>query len=48
VIVVVSRLVYRKGTDLLVGIIAEICQKHPNVEFLIGKRSPILSKFNFA
>ena len=36
VIVCVSRLVYRKGTDLLVGIIAEICNKYPEVDFLIG------------
>jgi phosphatidylinositol glycan class A protein len=35
-IVVVSRLVYRKGTDLLVAIIPEVCRKYPNVDFLIG------------
>ena len=35
-IVVVSRLVYRKGTDLLVGIIPIICNKYPEVDFLIG------------
>ena len=37
VIVCVSRLVYRKGTDLLVGLIGEICNKYPEVDFLIGK-----------
>jgi len=40
VIVVVSRLVYRKGTDLLVGIIAQICNKYPQVDFLIAGDGP--------
>jgi len=31
VIVVVSRLVYRKGADLLVEVIPEVCRLHPNV-----------------
>lgn len=31
VIIVVSRLVYRKGADLLVEVIPEICRLHPNV-----------------
>ena len=35
-IVVISRLVYRKGVDLLVGIIPKICKKHTNVDFIIG------------
>lgn len=35
-VVVVSRLVYRKGVDLLVGIIPPICRTFPNVDFLIG------------
>jgi len=35
-IVVVSRLVYRKGVDLLVGIIPIICKNFPQVEFVIG------------
>ena len=35
-IVVVSRLVYRKGVDLLVGIIPRICRELPEVDFLIG------------
>ena len=34
--VVVSRLVYRKGVDLLVGIIPKICQDLPHVDFIIG------------
>lgn len=35
-IVVISRLVYRKGVDLLVGIIPIICQHFPYVDFIIG------------
>jgi len=35
-VVVVSRLVYRKGVDLLIGIIPLICKAFPNVDFLIG------------
>lgn len=35
-IVVISRLVYRKGVDLLVGIIPRICKLHDNVDFIIG------------
>lgn len=35
-VVVVSRLVYRKGVDLLVGIIPPICRMFPNVDFIIG------------
>lgn len=35
-VVVVSRLVYRKGVDLLVGIIPSICKAFPNIDFLIG------------
>ncbi|XP_053562048.1 phosphatidylinositol N-acetylglucosaminyltransferase subunit A [Bombina bombina] len=39
-IVVVSRLVYRKGIDLLGGIIPEMCQKYPNLHFIIGGEGP--------
>ncbi|XP_017784319.1 PREDICTED: phosphatidylinositol N-acetylglucosaminyltransferase subunit A [Nicrophorus vespilloides] len=39
-IVVVSRLVYRKGVDLLAQIIAELCPKYPEVEFIIGGDGP--------
>jgi phosphatidylinositol glycan class A protein len=35
-VVVVSRLVYRKGVDLLVGIVPAICRKLENVDFIIG------------
>lgn len=42
VIVVVSRLVYRKGIDLLAQIILNICKspKHSNVRFVIGGDGP--------
>ncbi|CAI9105015.1 OLC1v1003842C2 [Oldenlandia corymbosa var. corymbosa] len=40
VIVVVSRLVYRKGADLLVEVIPEVCRLHPNVRFVIGGDGP--------
>ncbi|KAK3104858.1 hypothetical protein FSP39_011824 [Pinctada imbricata] len=39
-IVVVSRLVYRKGMDLLAGLIPPVCQQHPNVQFIIGGDGP--------
>lgn len=39
-IVVISRLVYRKGIDLLVGIIPSICQTFINVDFIIGGDGP--------
>ncbi|CAH1773923.1 unnamed protein product [Owenia fusiformis] len=39
-IVVVSRLVYRKGIDLLAGVIPSICEKYPDVQFLIGGDGP--------
>ena len=35
-IIVVSRLVYRKGVDLLVDIISKCCKLLPNVDFIIG------------
>ncbi|XP_014211671.1 N-acetylglucosaminyl-phosphatidylinositol biosynthetic protein [Copidosoma floridanum] len=39
-IVVVSRLVYRKGVDFLACIIPEICSRYKNVQFLIGGDGP--------
>lgn len=39
-VIVVSRLVYRKGTDLLSGIIPELCQKYPDLHFIIGGEGP--------
>ncbi|KAL8204520.1 hypothetical protein R6Q57_010143 [Mikania cordata] len=40
VIVVISRLVYRKGADLLVEVIPEVCHLYPNVRFIIGGDGP--------
>ncbi|GLJ42395.1 hypothetical protein SUGI_0878100 [Cryptomeria japonica] len=40
VIVVISRLVYRKGADLLVEIIPEVCRLYPNVRFIVGGDGP--------
>ncbi|KAL8571190.1 hypothetical protein ACOMHN_010651 [Nucella lapillus] len=39
-VVVISRLVYRKGMDLLAGIIPLITAKYPQVSFLIGGDGP--------
>ncbi|XP_060517613.1 phosphatidylinositol N-acetylglucosaminyltransferase subunit A [Cylas formicarius] len=39
-IVVVSRLVYRKGVDLTAQIIGDICEKYREVEFLIAGDGP--------
>ncbi|KAG7097712.1 hypothetical protein E1B28_005036 [Marasmius oreades] len=41
-IVVLSRLAYRKGIDLLVATAPRICQAFPNVNFLIGGDGPKL------
>lgn len=39
-IIIVSRLVYRKGVDLVVDIIPEICKRFPKVRFIIGGDGP--------
>jgi len=39
-ICVVSRLVYRKGMDLLTSIIPRICTQHPKVNFIIAGDGP--------
>lgn len=39
-IIIMSRLVYRKGADLLVGIIPLLCNKYDDVEFVIGGDGP--------
>ncbi|CAH1981286.1 unnamed protein product [Acanthoscelides obtectus] len=39
-IVVVSRLVYRKGVDLTAQIIGDLCQKYSNIYFLIAGDGP--------
>ena len=44
-IVYKARLTFRKGTDLLIAVIPKICQKFPEVHFIIGgdgpKRAPL-------
>ncbi|CAH0557708.1 unnamed protein product [Brassicogethes aeneus] len=39
-VVVVSRLVYRKGVDLTAQIIGELCKKYPDLQFLIAGDGP--------
>ena len=40
-VVVMSRLVYRKGIDLLVDVIPIICENFPDVNFIIGGDGPM-------
>lgn len=40
VVVVMSRLVYRKGIDLLAAVIPELCNRHPCLKFIIGGDGP--------
>ena len=39
-VIVMSRLVYRKGADLLVEIIPEVCARHPTVQFIVAGDGP--------
>lgn len=39
-IVVLSRLMYRKGIDLLIAAIPPLCARHPTLHFLIGGDGP--------
>lgn len=39
-VVLLSRLVYRKGVDLQVAAIPELCRRHPALRFLIGGDGP--------
>ncbi|EPY27017.1 n-acetylglucosaminyl-phosphatidylinositolbiosyn th eticprotein [Strigomonas culicis] len=39
-IVVITRLVYRKGSDLFVDVIPEICRRHPNIKWIVGGDGP--------
>ena len=39
-VIVLCRLVYRKGIDLLIDVIPEICSKFPRVNFLIAGEGP--------
>eukprot|EP00941_MAST-03F_sp_MAST-3F-sp1_P003773 g3773.t1 len=39
-VVIVSRLAFRKGIDLLVNVIPIVCRRHSNVNFIIGGDGP--------
>ncbi|ETW28697.1 hypothetical protein PFFCH_03826 [Plasmodium falciparum FCH/4] len=39
-IIVISRLTYRKGIDLIVKVIPLVCQKYPFIKFIIGGEGP--------
>ena len=39
-VVVLTRLVYRKGVDLLVDVIPGLCARHPGLRFVIGGDGP--------
>ena len=39
-VVVMTRLVWRKGTHLLVEIVPEVCRRFPYVHFIIGGDGP--------
>ncbi|EPY38657.1 UDP-GlcNAc:PI A1-6 GlcNAc-transferase [Angomonas deanei] len=39
-IVVITRLVYRKGSDLFADVIPEVCKRHPEVKWIIGGDGP--------
>ncbi|XP_075972365.1 phosphatidylinositol glycan anchor biosynthesis class A [Anticarsia gemmatalis] len=39
-IVIVSRLVYRKGVDLMAAVIADMCPRYSNIRFIIGGDGP--------
>ncbi len=40
VIVILCRLVYRKGLDLVALVLPYVCERYPNVTFLVGKQCP--------
>ncbi|KAH9255340.1 hypothetical protein BASA81_006792 [Batrachochytrium salamandrivorans] len=39
-IIVVSRLAYRKGVDLVARVVPRVCERHPHVNFIIGGDGP--------
>lgn len=45
-IIVITRLVYRKGSDLFVDVIPEICNRHPHINWIIGGDGPRRSQFD--
>jgi len=44
-VVIMSRLVYRKGADFLGVIIPDICSHFPTVDFIIGNLSALCMQF---
>lgn len=40
-VVALSRLVYRKGVDLLNVVIPAVCRRQPHVDFIIGARAKL-------
>mmetsp|Transcript_29030 Transcript_29030/g.81215 ORF Transcript_29030/g.81215 Transcript_29030/m.81215 type:complete len:462 (-) Transcript_29030:44-1429(-) len=44
VIVIISRLTYRKGADLMIAVIPAICKRFANVRFLVGGDGPKFSE----
>lgn len=40
-VVALSRLVYRKGVDLLNVVVPAVCRRHPHVDFIIGGGGPM-------
>ncbi len=45
-IIVITRLVYRKGSDLFVDVIPDICKRHPTVKWVIGGDGPRKSQMD--
>ena len=37
-IVALSRMVYRKGIDLLAAVIPQLCRRHAHLHFIVGNR----------
>lgn len=44
-IVVITRLVYRKGSDLFIDVIPEICKRYPEIKWVIGGDGPRRSQW---
>lgn len=43
-IVVITRLVYRKGSDLFVDVIPEMCKRHPDIRWVVGGDGPRMTQ----
>lgn len=44
-VVALSRLVYRKGVDLLNVVIPAVCRRQPHVDFIIGETGNIVRNY---